>query len=58
MRCQYLFFYAFSDEEPELKREVFMCGRIDQNETAQFYAHVFGWSDAVYDSQSGPESLL
>lgn len=31
-----------------------MCGRIDQNETAQFYALVFGWSDAVYDSQSGP----
>lgn len=31
-----------------------MCGRIDQNQTARFYASTFGWADAVYDSQSEP----
>lgn len=31
-----------------------MCGRIDQNQTARFYASTFGWLDAVYESQSEP----
>jgi putative SOS response-associated peptidase YedK len=31
-----------------------MCGRFDQSQTAQHYASVFGWLDAVLDSESGP----
>ena len=31
-----------------------MCGRFDQSQTARFYANVFGWADAVYDSESTP----
>ena len=31
-----------------------MCGRFDQSQTARFYANVFGWADAVYDSQASP----
>jgi putative SOS response-associated peptidase YedK len=31
-----------------------MCGRFDQSQTARFYANVFGWTDAVYDSESEP----
>jgi putative SOS response-associated peptidase YedK len=31
-----------------------MCGRFDQSQTARYYASVFGWTDAVYDSQAEP----
>jgi putative SOS response-associated peptidase YedK len=31
-----------------------MCGRFDQSQTARYYASVFGWTDAVYDSQATP----
>jgi putative SOS response-associated peptidase YedK len=31
-----------------------MCGRFDQSQTARHYASVFGWTDAVFDSESGP----
>jgi putative SOS response-associated peptidase YedK len=31
-----------------------MCGRFDQSQTARHYASVFGWLDAVFDSESGP----
>jgi putative SOS response-associated peptidase YedK len=31
-----------------------MCGRFDQSQTARHYANVFGWTDAVFDSESGP----
>ena len=31
-----------------------MCGRFDQSQTARFYANVFGWTDAVFDSESTP----
>jgi putative SOS response-associated peptidase YedK len=31
-----------------------MCGRFDQSQTAKNYASVFGWTDAVYDSQATP----
>lgn len=31
-----------------------MCGRFDQSETARHYANVFGWADAVFDSESRP----
>jgi len=31
-----------------------MCGRFDQSQTARYYASVFGWTDAVYDSESAP----
>jgi putative SOS response-associated peptidase YedK len=31
-----------------------MCGRFDQSQTARFYASVFGWADAVYDSEAVP----
>jgi len=31
-----------------------MCGRFDQSQTARYYASVFGWADAVYDSESAP----
>ncbi len=31
-----------------------MCGRFDQSQTARFYASVFGWADAVFDSQATP----
>jgi putative SOS response-associated peptidase YedK len=31
-----------------------MCGRFDQSQTARHYAKVFGWTDAVFDSESGP----
>jgi len=31
-----------------------MCGRFDQSQTARYYACVFGWTDAVYDSESTP----
>jgi putative SOS response-associated peptidase YedK len=31
-----------------------MCGRFDQSQTARYYASVFGWADAVYDSESVP----
>jgi putative SOS response-associated peptidase YedK len=31
-----------------------MCGRFDQSQTARYYASVFGWADAVYDSQAEP----
>jgi len=31
-----------------------MCGRFDQSQTARYYASVFGWADAVYDSESTP----
>jgi putative SOS response-associated peptidase YedK len=31
-----------------------MCGRFDQSETARYYASVFGWADAVYDSEAAP----
>jgi putative SOS response-associated peptidase YedK len=31
-----------------------MCGRFDQSQTAHYYASVFGWTDAVYDSQARP----
>jgi putative SOS response-associated peptidase YedK len=31
-----------------------MCGRFDQSQTARYYASVFGWADAVYDSQAVP----
>lgn len=31
-----------------------MCGRFDQSQTARYYAGVFGWTDAVYDSESTP----
>jgi putative SOS response-associated peptidase YedK len=31
-----------------------MCGRFDQSQTARFYASVFGWTDAVYDSEAPP----
>lgn len=31
-----------------------MCGRFDQSQTARYYASVFGWADAVYDSQATP----
>jgi len=31
-----------------------MCGRFDQSQTARYYANVFGWADAVYDSESAP----
>ena len=33
---------------------VSMCGRFDQSQTARFYANVFGWTDAVFDSESTP----
>jgi putative SOS response-associated peptidase YedK len=31
-----------------------MCGRFDQSQTARYYASVFGWADAVYDSEATP----
>jgi putative SOS response-associated peptidase YedK len=31
-----------------------MCGRFDQSQTARHYANVLGWTDAVFDSESGP----
>jgi putative SOS response-associated peptidase YedK len=31
-----------------------MCGRFDQSQTARYYASVFGWTDAVYDSEATP----
>jgi len=31
-----------------------MCGRLDQSQTARYYASVIGWLDAVYDSESEP----
>jgi putative SOS response-associated peptidase YedK len=31
-----------------------MCGRFDQSQTARHYANLFGWRDAVYDSESAP----
>jgi len=31
-----------------------MCGRFDQSQTARYYASVFGWADAVYDSEAQP----
>lgn len=31
-----------------------MCGRFDQSQTARYYASVFGWADALYDSESVP----
>lgn len=31
-----------------------MCGRFDQSQTARYYASVFGWADAVYDSEAPP----
>lgn len=31
-----------------------MCGRFDQSQTARQFANVFGWTDAVFDSESGP----
>jgi putative SOS response-associated peptidase YedK len=31
-----------------------MCGRFDQSQTARHYANAFGWTDAVFDSESGP----
>jgi len=31
-----------------------MCGRFDQSQTARYYASVFGWADAVYDSAADP----
>lgn len=31
-----------------------MCGRIDQNHNARFYAHAFGWADVVNRSQAAP----
>jgi putative SOS response-associated peptidase YedK len=31
-----------------------MCGRFDQSQTARYYASVFGWTDAVYDSAASP----
>jgi putative SOS response-associated peptidase YedK len=31
-----------------------MCGRFDQSQTARYYASVFGWLDAVYDSEAPP----
>lgn len=31
-----------------------MCGRFDQSQTARYYASVFGWGDAVYDSEAEP----
>ena len=31
-----------------------MCGRFDQSQTARYYANVFGWADAVYDSAADP----
>ena len=31
-----------------------MCGRFDQSQTARYYASVFGWADAIYDSESVP----
>lgn len=31
-----------------------MCGRFDQSQTARYYANAFGWTDAVYDSESVP----
>lgn len=31
-----------------------MCGRFDQSQTARHYALAFGWTDAVYDSESAP----
>jgi len=31
-----------------------MCGRFDQSQTARDYANAFGWTDAVFDSESVP----
>jgi putative SOS response-associated peptidase YedK len=31
-----------------------MCGRFDQSETARYYASVFGWADALYDTEAEP----
>ena len=31
-----------------------MCGRFDQSQTARYYASVFGWADAAFDSESAP----
>lgn len=31
-----------------------MCGRFDQSQTARNYANAFGWTDAVFDSESEP----
>ncbi len=31
-----------------------MCGRFDQSQTARYYASVFGWADALYDSSAAP----
>ncbi len=31
-----------------------MCGRFDQNDTARVLASSFGWTDAVFDSESEP----
>lgn len=33
-----------------------MCGRLDQNDTAQAQALAFGWADALFDSQAEPRS--
>ena len=32
-----------------------MCGRYDQNDTARILASSFGWTDAVFDSEAGPQ---
>ena len=32
-----------------------MCGRFDQNDTARVLASSFGWTDAVCDSEAGPQ---
>ena len=31
-----------------------MCGRFDQSQTARHYANLFGWTDAVFDSEPEP----
>lgn len=31
-----------------------MCGRFDQSQTARYYASVFGWADALYDTGADP----
>lgn len=31
-----------------------MCGRFDQSQTARYYASVFGWADALYDTEADP----
>jgi putative SOS response-associated peptidase YedK len=31
-----------------------MCGRFDQSQSARYYASVFGWADALFDSEAEP----